>query len=213
MILGQTYPTKSPKRPHEGLPATLFIGSVALHNATTDTHRDWNLFAEHGPKSTNAFLGANPWRRPDSINRDLSVPGGGKDSLVLVYTRRAQAQSASRPPYIGPVPYAFHPTEIRTSISPSSAVDLNMTSACHADRNQLKGVTTSGLRLLGQRVTWDQVTAQCCHIVVMTDTSPDVRWLVHPDSLGLFLKLCQDVASWEDAVTSGCRRVGDPMAR
>nr|CAD7198211.1 unnamed protein product [Timema douglasi] len=38
-----------------------------------------------------------PWRHPDRIFRDLSVPKCGKDSLVIVYMKHAQAQSTSRP--------------------------------------------------------------------------------------------------------------------
>nr|CAD7453303.1 unnamed protein product [Timema tahoe] len=49
--------------------------------------------------------GAAPRRRLDNIFRDLSVPEGGIDSLVLVYMKRTRAQIASRPPYVGPVPY------------------------------------------------------------------------------------------------------------
>nr|CAD7257641.1 unnamed protein product [Timema shepardi] len=47
--------------------------------------------------------------RPDRIFGDLSVPGGGKDSLMHTYMKRARAQSASLPPYVGMVPYAWAP--------------------------------------------------------------------------------------------------------
>nr|CAD7461809.1 unnamed protein product [Timema tahoe] len=50
--------------------------------------------------------GAAPRRCPDGIFRDLPVPEGGKDGLLLPYMKRAWAQSASLPPYIWPVPYA-----------------------------------------------------------------------------------------------------------
>nr|CAD7447938.1 unnamed protein product [Timema bartmani] len=60
-------------------------------------------YAEHHRPSH--CPGAAPRRRPDNIFRDLSVPEGGIDSLVLVYMKRTRAQIASRPPYVGPVPY------------------------------------------------------------------------------------------------------------
>nr|CAD7576515.1 unnamed protein product [Timema californicum] len=49
--------------------------------------------------------GATPWRVPNKILRNLSVPEGGKDSLVLFYMKRAWFQFASRPPFIRPDPY------------------------------------------------------------------------------------------------------------
>nr|CAD7258266.1 unnamed protein product [Timema shepardi] len=134
--------TKSPKIHPEGLPATLYLGSVAPNKSTSDTHRDRNLFAGHRPRFVSAvpaitaarvrtanhlvhvekpcsshtddligvlampdsqrpshYPGATPWRHPDRTFRDLSVPEGGKDNLVLVYMKRAWAQIASQPPY------------------------------------------------------------------------------------------------------------------
>nr|CAD7256025.1 unnamed protein product [Timema shepardi] len=94
--------------------------------------------------------GATPGRRPDRMFRYLSVPEGGKYSLVIVYLKCVRAKIASRPHtsggYLTPEqrdlhsrqgewktiykkPPPVHPIEIRTSISPSSAVDLNTTSA------------------------------------------------------------------------------------
>nr|CAD7409395.1 unnamed protein product [Timema cristinae] len=49
---------------------------------------------------------AAPWRRPDRMFRDLSVPEDSKESLVLVYMKRAWAQTTSRPPYIRLVLYS-----------------------------------------------------------------------------------------------------------
>nr|CAD7579002.1 unnamed protein product [Timema californicum] len=46
---GQTSP--------KGFPATLPVGSVAPHSATTDTHRDRKLFARYGVKSTSVIPG------------------------------------------------------------------------------------------------------------------------------------------------------------
>nr|CAD7397241.1 unnamed protein product [Timema poppensis] len=40
--------------------------------------------------------GATPWRRPNRTFRAVSVLEGGKDSLVLVYTKRAWDQITSR---------------------------------------------------------------------------------------------------------------------
>nr|CAD7204855.1 unnamed protein product [Timema douglasi] len=70
----------------------------ACRGASLLTHRlPYRGLSYAGLQRPSHCSGATPWRRPDRIFRDLSVPEGGKYSLVLVY------MTVSRPRTLGRV--------------------------------------------------------------------------------------------------------------
>nr|CAD7402930.1 unnamed protein product [Timema poppensis] len=90
-----------------------------------------------------------------------------QDLVETTYETVSTLVTISAPPGLGEKPPPVHPTEIRTSISPSSAVELNTTSALANYATEAGEITRSSI-VIGRRASWNSSSSDTVSVEIMS---------------------------------------------